>query len=113
MTNENEAQIFYQTFDKESDENHMRIFIFAGINDGKNFYANEDILYNEEYIEKIKNSEIKNIPVFTRDDVENKEMISKNYFEKVGILLKEDIYKFIESEIEGETAIYNIPIDKI
>ena len=54
MTNEHEAQIFYQTFDKDKDENNTRIFIFAGLNDGKNFYANEDILYNESFVESIQ-----------------------------------------------------------
>lgn len=113
MTIETEGQVFYQTFDKEKDENNNRIFIFAGINDGKNFYPNIDLLYKEEYIEKIKNGHINNIPVFTRDNVESKEMISRDIFKKAGIILKEDIYKFIESEIEGETVIYNVLLDKV
>ena len=113
MSNETEGQVFYQTFDKEKDESNTRIFIFAGINDGKNFYPNTDLLYNEDYIQKIKNSSINNVPVFTRENIETKEMIQKDIFKKAGILLKEDIYKFVESEIDGETVIYSVLLEKV
>ena len=45
------------------------------------------------------------------ETIENKEQIPKDAFSKHGIVLKEDLYKLIESSVDGNMIVYTVPIE--
>ena len=108
---EKEVNLCYMTFDKEKDVENNRIYKLSGVIEGKNFYIFEELTFDKDYIEKVKEKKITEVPLFEREGIDSKEMIPTNYFKKQGITFKENIYKYIEADSEGELIMYNALAD--
>ena len=106
-----EVQIIYMTTDEDKDDEDNRIYMFYAINDGKNLIVNPDIIMDGNHVDGAINEGVKHFPLFTRETSENKEKIPKDAFAKHGIILKEDLYKLIESSVDGNMIVYTVPIE--
>jgi hypothetical protein len=107
-----EVELIYMTVDEDKDEDGNRIYMFAGINDGKHFIMDQEKMYDGDQFDHAVTEGVKQFPLYTREALEKKEMIKKDKYIKDGIVLKEDIYKYIESDIDGNLVIFSVPFEK-
>jgi hypothetical protein len=106
-----EVELVYFTTEEYKNEHENRIFIYAGINFEGQFLANEELMQETSAFENAMKNGVKDFPLFSRESLEKKEIIKKNFYSNIGIILKQDIYKFIETPIETNKVFMCVEIE--